>query len=155
MKKKTRTFKKGETISNAYKFAVEAIEIVLEETVKPEEKISSMVRITVEVVTKAKTHFEDTVAFDKTISDLGFLHVKTRRAIYKFVKYRREELKKPIRSTKALRRILVKFKAPGISLENAVRESMAQGWTGLFLRETDKTSSRSIKTEGGSDGGEW
>ncbi len=153
MKKKTKTFNKKNAISDAYKFTVEAIGDVIGDLIKPDDKFPKSLRITVETVAVEL----DAVDLESVLIPLGMEDVKTHLAVRKFLAYRREDLRKPIRSRRALTRILRRFENQSRLLQLAITESMAQGWTGLFIqgKEHRSAASRSINTEGNSDGGNW
>ena len=92
---------------------------------------------------------------DEVIDDLGL--VSAAAIAEDFVEYR-SEIKKPIRSVEALSRLLKKFRDRPDWLEEAVRESVSNGWTGLFPPKDGRVSQkadRSFRSEGGSLGGEW
>ena len=105
-------------------------------------------RVSVETVATGLDIFE-------VIDDLGL--VSAAAIAEDFVEYR-SEIKKPIRSVEALSRLLKKFRDRPDWLEEAVRDSMANGWTGLFVPKAGngrEKADRSFQTEGGSRGGEW
>ena len=92
---------------------------------------------------------------DEVIEELGLGSAAAK--VYAFKDYR-SEIKKPIRSVSALSRLLKKFRDRPDWLEEAVNDSVANGWTGLFIPKAGngrEKADRSFQTEGGSIGGEW
>ncbi len=92
---------------------------------------------------------------DEVIGELGLDAASP--SVREFVSYR-AEIRKPIRSVEALSRLLKKFRDRPDWLEEAVRESVSNGWTGLFPPKDGRASQkadRSFRSEGGSLGGEW
>lgn len=76
-------------------------------------------------------------------------------AVVEFLDYRQFDKKKPIKTVAALARLVKQFKGRPDGLTAAVEESIAQGWTGLFLRdEKFKKDGRKLE-RGVSDGGAW
>lgn len=107
---------------------------------------ASMFRVTIEPVRD--------LAVDEALMGLGLGDVIG--DVYDFVEYRKTEIRKPIRSEKALIRILKKFEGKPAEAKASIVQTMAQGWTGLFEPKGGGASKdRTMKGWGGSSGGIW
>jgi hypothetical protein len=145
---KRRTFKTGATYGEIVDFTAEA---AAELSLKPMLKNSPIyndvpIPITITITVSTRSSQELVVA--STVEDLGLDSVASTVSVW--LDYRADELRKPVRSLGALRRMLKPFEGNPAAFREAVAESMTQGWTGLFAR---KTNGKSRKIEGGSDDG--
>lgn len=143
--RKTKSFKAGETLDSVAHFAKVAADELTGDTGSA--AIPARVRVTVETV-------KNDLAIDPLLEALNLTEV--RDVVEEFLDYRRDELRKSVKSIGALKRLLNKFAGRPGALRAAVSTSIDQGWTGLFdksngsLAVTDRRA-----TEGGDDGGEW
>lgn len=145
--KETRTFKAGTEAESLIAWLEGAL---VELTGDSAPTLGAKVRITVELV-KA-----DDLVIDPMLSELSLETAKAH--VEKFLAYRRDEKRKSIKSVRALRNLLLQFKARPGCLRESVDQSISQGWLGLFLREGSGGSvSREYTstTKGGPSGGTW
>jgi hypothetical protein len=144
--KSMKSFKKGTSLESVGHFGKTAADELTGDTGSP--VLAKNIRITIEVV-------GDDLVIDAVLDTFGLTPAKD--SVEKFLDFRRDELRKPIVSITALRRLLKPFRGkPGI-VEAAVKESIRQGWRGLFegIGSGKPPADRAFGQEGGSDGGTW
>ncbi len=142
--KKTKSFPAGSSLDSLAHFAKVAADELTGDGGAAE--IPSRVRITVEVLKG-----EDLIV-GELLSELDLSAAVDH--VERFIEYRRDELRRPINSLPALRRLLKGFAGNSVGLRSAIEESMRQGWRGLFPERHNARTDRTFKG-GRSDGGEW
>lgn len=134
--RRTRTFKAGEHLESISSFVKTTADEITGDHGFP--LLCGNVKITVET-TQAKE-----LALDPVLEELELAAAK--EAVEEFLTYRRDELRKPIRSVPGLKRILKPFKANPALLAESINTTMRQGWTGLF--GSDSSRSRKDHSKG-------
>jgi len=150
--KTTKTFKAGSPLSDVIHFAmVEPSNVGGVSHTRPGSRATTLdqsLRVTVELVAARK--------FDPSPVLVEFGLESVAGAVDEFLEYKRDELRKAVRSIKSLRRLLKPFDGKPADLESAIVESMRHGWTGIFDKSSSQGGgSRAIGRKGGSNGGEW
>lgn len=143
--RKSKTFKAKEKTIDIAGFAV-ASALELLGLSRRTRNLTGSVRVTVETIKET-----DELAIDPLLIDLGL--TEARGAVIQFLEYRQDELRKPVKTVAALKRLLGPFATCPASLKESVEESIQQTWTGIFFRGTGPD--RTINTGGESDGGKW
>jgi hypothetical protein len=143
--KRYHTFKKGTLLEELASYA--QLEAAKMDGSMVEGTLHGKIRITVETV-------GEDISFASVLNQLGLIDAAQDFA--DFVKYRRDEVRKPFRSDASAKRILNKFKNNPSGLRAAICESMEHGWIGLFERNADNRPKRDRSIEAGeSNGGTW
>jgi len=152
--RKVKTFKAGVDLRDVSAFACMAADQLTggDNVVRPRtrRRLPSNVRVTVETVAGAD------LAVGPVLAALGL--ASCAGVVARFLSYRRDEKRTPVRSVAALRRLLSQFEGQPDALVAAVAETERQGWTGLFPRggvAAAQTSRADKSAEGGSNGGAW
>lgn len=145
--KSTKSFREGTSIETIAHFTKTAVDELTGD--EGSHTIPRTVRITVEVL-----------GADLPIGSVleRFELQAARPSVEKFLEFRRDELRKPVLSVAALRRLLGPFRGRASLLEGAIDESIRHGWRGLFEEKAGngrRAVSRSFDKEEGSNGGEW
>lgn len=145
--RKTKSFKAGETLDSVAHFAKVAADELTGD--RGEQALPARVRITVETI-------KNDLLIDPLLAELDLADV--RDVVEEWLDFRRDELRKPVNSIRALKRSLNEFAGRPGALRAAVAESIKRGWTGLFDKSNGSpavTDRRAKPMEGGDDGGTW
>ena len=142
---KRKTFKSGTPLSSLAEFVKAAADELTGDTASA--LLPATLRVVVETV--RETEFDPAALLDElNLSDAA-------TPVREFLEYRRNEIRSPVKTVAALRRLLLPFQGQTPLLREAVEQSMQQSWKGLFVRGIGSQIDRTFDRSGGSDGGTW
>jgi hypothetical protein len=142
--KESKTFKAGESLESLAQFAKVTADELTGDT--GEATLANAVRITVQTLASPA------LSIGTLLGSFGLSGVSDE--VEEWIAWRRDDLRKPINSLRALNRLVKPFADRPAALRTAIAASMRHGWTGIF--DHGERADRTAKTEReGSHGGEW